>query len=103
VNDYRFDPTQTWLAVGGSTGVQIFHWANGKLTSTSTVPIPAAKGAFRVRWDAAGHLFVLNTNSDTGSTLYVLNVVNGVATPAPGSPQFIPNQTGSGLAVKPLS
>jgi Big-like domain-containing protein len=103
VNDYRFDPTQSWLAVGGSTGVQIFHWANGKLTSTSTVPIPSAKGAFRVRWDAAGHLFVLNTNSDTGSTLYVFNVVNGVATPAPGSPVFMPSLAGEGLAVKPLS
>ena len=103
VSDYRFDPTGTWLAVGGTTGVQIFHWANGKLTSTSTVPIPAANGVFRLRWDDAGHLFVVNSNTDTGTTLYVFNVVNGVATPAPDSPRFIPGVLAAGLTVKPLS
>ncbi|HKR27055.1 MAG TPA: Ig-like domain-containing protein, partial [Acidobacteriaceae bacterium] len=34
VRTYYFDPTQTWLAVAGDSGIQIFHWANGKLTSS---------------------------------------------------------------------
>jgi WD40 repeat protein len=103
VNDYRLDPTGNWLAVGGTTGVQIFHWANGKLTSTSTVPIPDLNGVFLLRWDNAGHLFVLNSNTDTGASLFVFNVVNGVATPASDSPRNIPNTLGAGLAIKPVS
>lgn len=102
VRDYYFDPTQTWLAVGGTTGIQIFHWANGKLTSTGTFDIP--NGVNQLRWDNAGHLFVISSASSTPSTsVYVFNVVNGVPTPAPGSPLPLPNQYGNGLAVKPLS
>lgn len=102
VRSYYFDPTQTWLAVGGDNGIQIFHWANGKLSSSGTFSIP--NGVNQLRWDNAGHLFVISSTSSTPSTsVYVFNVVNGVPTPAPGSPLPLPNQYGNGLAVKPLS
>jgi len=100
VNDYRFDSTQTWLAVGGATGIQLFHWANGKLTSSGTSSVP--NGVSFVRWDDAGHLFALSSKYGAPTALYVFTVVNGVLTPAPDSPVPVPGQ-GYGLAVKPLS
>lgn len=100
VQDYRFDPTQIWLAVSGASGLQIFHWANGKLTSSGTFAM--TNGTSFVRWDNAGHLFVLSSTAQA-SNLYIFNIVNGVPTPAPGSPVPFPNLEGSGLAVKPLS
>jgi hypothetical protein len=100
VNDYEFDSTQTWLAVGGTTGVQLFQWADGKLTAGATFSVP--NGVYLVRWDNAGHLFALSATYGEPTNLYVFTVSNGVLTPAAGSPVAITGQ-GYGLAVKPLS
>lgn len=103
VVDYHFDAKQKWLAVTGTTGIQIFEWKNGKLTAASTYAIP--NGARYVRWDKAGHLFVLSSNvsndNDFQATLYVFNVVKGVPTAASGSPVTLTG-IADGLAVKTL-
>lgn len=81
VNDFRFDPTGTWLAAGGDAGLQIFRYANGKLTAAGSFPFNS--GISQVQWDSAGHVYTYGQDS---GDLYVFNVVNGVPTPAPGSP-----------------
>lgn len=100
VRVYRFDPTQKYLAVGGTDGVHIFGFANGVLTAVGTFPIKG--GVASLRWDDSGHLFVIGPGIGESGTgyLYVFNMVAGVPTPAPGSPVTV--GVNGFLAVKTL-
>ncbi len=84
VLDYRFNPAQDTLAVAGTSAVTLFSFHDGVLSQTSTFPI--AGGANELGWDNAGHLFAVGGPFGQPGYLYVFNVANGVATPAPGSP-----------------
>jgi hypothetical protein len=95
VNDYQFDPTHTWLAVGGTTGIEIFAFQNGVLTPAGSYSMSG--GAYEVRWDDAGHLMTFGTNP---GDLYVFNVAKGVPTVGPGSPVSL--QPYGYLGVKPV-
>lgn len=94
--DYRFDPTGTWLAVGGDGGVQIFKFSNGVLTSSGSYT-GQNNAVTQLAWDGAGHLYTLGQDS---GLLWVYNVANGVPTPASGSPYTVPDS--SYLAVEPV-
>ncbi|HEX4039584.1 MAG TPA: hypothetical protein VHX37_16120 [Acidobacteriaceae bacterium] len=94
--DYAFDPTGTWLAVGGQGGIQIFKLANGVLTQTGSLALSG--GVSQLGWDQSGHLYTYG--QDSGS-LNVINVASGVPTQASGSPYALP--VSSYLAVQPTS
>ncbi len=89
VSDYRFNPAQDTLAVAGTSAITLFSFNNGVLSQTSTFPI--AGGVNELRWDNAGHLFAVGGPYGQPGYLYVFNVANGVATPAPGSPLAEPS------------
>ncbi len=93
--DYRFDPSGRWLAIAGSSGLEIFRYANGVLSGGTT--LISNDGPSQIVWDGAGHLFAIGQDS---GNLYVFDVVNGVATPAPGSPYTVPIY--SYLTVQPV-
>lgn len=77
----QFDPSDTYLAIPGSTGLQIFKLSNAALTSTGVVPITG--GVNQVAWDNAGNLYALNWSS---GDLYAFHVTNGVPAEVSGSP-----------------
>jgi len=94
--DYAFDPTDTWLAVGGSGGIQIFKLTNGVLAQTGSLALSG--GVSQLAWDKSGHLYTYGQDS---GDLSVITVANGVPTQASGSPYTLP--ISSYLAVQPAS
>lgn len=92
----KFDPTNTYLAIPGSTGLQIFALSNDTLTSTGTVSITG--GVNQVAWDNAGNLYALDWAS---GNLYVYHVTKGVPAAVSGSPYATGANSGTtpGLAV----
>ena len=98
VEDYRFNPAQDTLAVAGTSAVTLFSFKDGVLSQTSTFPITG--GINELGWDNAAHLFAVGGPSGQPGYLYVFNVANGVATPAPGSP--LAEASYGFLAVQPL-
>jgi hypothetical protein len=99
VNDYAFDPTGRWLAVGGASGIAIFSFQNGVLTQTGTYSISA--GVTQLAWDYAGHLIAYAAEYGEPGSLYVFNIENGAPVTAPGSPVGNLPNTGY-LGVKPF-
>lgn len=95
--DYKFDPSGRWLAIAGSSGLEIFRYNNGVLSGGTT--LISNDGPSQIAWDSAGHLFAIGQDS---GNLYVFDVnqATGAATPAPGSPTTVPLY--SYLAVQPL-
>lgn len=83
--DYKFDPLGRWFAIAGSSGLELFQYRDGVLFGGAT--LLSNDNPSQIAWDGAGHLFAIS--QDSGS-LYVFNVVNGIATPAPGSPWTVP-------------
>jgi 6-phosphogluconolactonase (cycloisomerase 2 family) len=99
VNDFAFDASGNWLAVGGSSGIAVFSFSNGVLRQTGSYSIGV--GVSQLAWDRAGHLIAYGSQYGQPGILYVFNVRNGMPAPAPGSPQNnLPY--GGYLAVKPL-
>lgn len=96
VTDYRFDPAGDTLAVAGQNGVQIYGFANGKLTAEGG-PLTTDE-IDQVKWDSTGHLYALGQQV---GKLYVFSVAKGAATAASGSPYAISSP--SNLAVIPIS
>lgn len=96
----EFDPTGTYLAVPGSTGLQIYTFSNGTLTSAGTETISG--GVQMVAWDTSGNVYALNT---TSGQLYVYHTTNGVPAAVSGSPYSVGATTSGvqGLAVAPVA
>jgi WD40 repeat protein len=84
VNAYAFDPSGTWLAVGGSTGVSLFSFRNGVLQQTASYAM--TNGAAQLDWDNSGHLIVYSSTYGEPADLYVFNAAGGKLSLAPGSP-----------------
>lgn len=98
-----FDPTGTYLALGGYVGnqtegaVQVFELqSTGKLVALDRVILlPGITSVSQVRWDNAGHLYALGVRNDEGCTanskcgLYIFNVTAQGVIAAPGSPHVV--------------
>ena len=84
---YRMSPNGKFLAVGGTSGVQIFHF-NGAKPLTKFTGLIAATDLYQMFWDNANHLYAL---SETAGKLYVFTVTSTGVTQAPGSPHTIAN------------
>jgi 6-phosphogluconolactonase (cycloisomerase 2 family) len=101
----EFDPTGTYLAVPGTTGIAFYSFSKGTLTLAGNEPLP--NGAHQIAWDKSGNLYAVDWKS---GNVYVFHLTNGVPAPASGSPFKTAASTsganGSGnisIAVAPLS
>jgi hypothetical protein len=90
VEDMVMSPSGKLLAVGGTKGLQVFHF-NGSNPVTKftglliTDPISYDDQMF---WDNANHLYVISTSA---KKLYVFTITPTSAKQAPGSPYTITN------------
>lgn len=87
VIDYKMSPNGKYLAVGGSSGLQIFHF-NGANPITPFTGLLTTSQVNEVFWDNANHLYAI---SNTAGLLYVFGGTSAGVTQAPGSPYSIPN------------
>lgn len=87
VIDYWMSPDGRFLAVGGTAGLQVFHF-NGKNPITHFTSLLTTDEADQMFWDNAHHLYVI---SRTAGKLYVFTVSWKGVTQAPGSPYSITN------------
>ncbi len=87
VYDYWMSPDGKYLAVGGSTGFQIFHF-NGANPITKFTGLLNTSPITQIFWDNSGHVYAL---SQSAAKLYVYTVTSKGVTQAPGSPHKITN------------
>jgi hypothetical protein len=85
VNHYWMSPSGKLLAVGGSTGLEVFHF-NGANPITKFTGLLTSDGIDQLWWDNVHHLYAI---SRTSQKLYVFTVTAKGATQAPGSPHKI--------------
>ena len=82
VSDYSMSPSGKFLAVGGSTGLQIFNF-NGANPITQLTGLLSNAPITQISWDNSNHVYAL---SYLTGKLFVFTVTASGATPAPGSP-----------------
>jgi WD40 repeat protein len=80
-------PSGKYLAVGGTSGLQIFHF-NGANPITRFTGLLTKNQIDQVFWDNANHLYAISRNA---GKLYVYTVTSSGAVQAPGSPHAISN------------
>src|SRR5437762_14165240 len=85
ITDYWMSPNGRFLAVGGTSGLQIFHF-NGANPITKYTGLLVSKEVDQVFWDNAHHLYAI---SRAAGKLYVFTVTSTGVTQAPGSPHAI--------------
>lgn len=100
VNILAMAPSGKLLAVGGATGLQVFHF-NGANPITHDTGVLASGYFTSVYWDNENHLYALSipTNGTKGE-LYVFTITPTGYTQAPGSPHAI--NSPSSVIVQPL-
>jgi hypothetical protein len=59
VNDYWMSPNGKYLAVGGSGGLQIFHF-NGANPITKFTGLLTSNQIIQMFWDNANHLYAIS-------------------------------------------
>lgn len=79
-------PSGQYLAVGGSSGLQFFHF-NGANAITKLTGARISTEIDQVFWDNSSHVYAI---SRTAGKLYVFTVSSTGATEAAGSPYSIP-------------
>ena len=90
----KVSPSGTLLAVGGYSGLQVFH-LNGANPITSDTGLLTTDNITAVAWDNHNHLYAITADSFATSPLtnpdklYVFTVTDTGATQAPGSPYTI--------------
>ena len=87
VTALRMSPSGKFLAVGGTLGMQIFHF-NGASPVTKYTGLITASEVDQIFWDNANHLYAI---SRSGGKLYVFTVTSTGVLQAPGSPHFLTN------------
>jgi len=85
VNDMKISPAGDLLAVGGTGGLQIFHF-NGANPPTAYTAALTTDPINQMFWDQFGHLYAI---SQTAGKLHVFSVTSSAAQEAPGSPYSI--------------
>ncbi len=94
VSNLNMSPSGKVLAVGGSLGLQLFHYNGAKPITPYTGLIGI--GQFdQFRWDNSNHLYAINAS--TGH-LHIFTITPTSVTEAPGSPYTIPGGGGYGGA-----
>ena len=78
-------PSGKYLAVGGTSGLQLFHF-NGANPITKFTGLITTDPINQLFWDNSNHLYALSQNS---GKLFVFTVTSSGAKEAPGSPYSI--------------
>jgi hypothetical protein len=95
VTDLKMAPSGKLLAVGGTAGLQVFHF-NGSSPITHDTGLLTKSQVDQFFWDKANHLYAI---SRAAGKLYVFTVTPTSATQAPGSPYTISGP--QNIAVQP--
>ena len=95
VTDIKMAPSGKLLAVGGTAGLQVFHF-NGASPITHDTGLLTNKQVDQFFWDNANHLYAI---SQSAGKLFVFTVTPTSATQAPGSPYTIAHP--QNIAVQP--
>ena len=92
VNDYWMSPDGKYLAVGGTSGLEIFHF-NGANPITKFSGLLTNSPISQIFWDNSGHVYALSQiyNTPSKSKLFVYTVTSQGVNQAPGSPHTITN------------
>jgi hypothetical protein len=92
VIDYWMSPDGKYLAVGGSSGLEIFHF-NGANPITKFSGLLTNSRIGQIFWDNSGHVYALSVTATRPSKgkLFVYTVTSKGVTQAPGSPHTITN------------
>ncbi|HKU25073.1 MAG TPA: hypothetical protein VJQ54_06345 [Candidatus Sulfotelmatobacter sp.] len=85
VSSYRMSPSGRLLAVGGSSGLEVFHF-NGTNPITKYTGRLTTSAIDQVFWDNSNHLYAI---SRSAGKLYLFTVTPTSVTQAPGSPHSI--------------
>lgn len=96
ISSISLSPSGTLLAVGGSTGIQIFNfYGAAPITPNSSIfTVPPTNGGaqWAFAWDHHEHLYALEIEVDLSKNkLYVFTVTSKSFVQAPGSPYTIPD------------
>lgn len=97
VGDFRMSPSGKLLAVGGTAGLQIFHF-NGANPITHYTGLIAKNQIDQIFWDNDNHLYAI---SRSANKVFVFTVTPTSVSRAPGSPYTITNL--QNIAVLPKS
>ena len=87
VADFRMSPSGKLLAVGGTAGLQIFHF-NGANPITHYTGLIAKNQIDQIFWDNDNHLYAI---SRSANKVFVFTVTPTSVSRAPGSPYTITN------------
>jgi hypothetical protein len=82
VNDLNMAPSGKLLAVGGTAGLQVFHF-NGSQPVTHYTGLLTTAGVDQMFWDKANHLYAI---SRSAGKLFVFTITPTSFKQAPGSP-----------------
>jgi hypothetical protein len=82
VTDIRISPAGKFLAIAGTTGLQVFHF-NGANPITHFTGLLTSDQVDHVFWDSSNHLYAISTSA---GKLFVYTVSPTAVTQAPGSP-----------------
>jgi hypothetical protein len=85
VIDYWMSPSGKYLAVGGTNGLQVFHF-NGANPITRFTGLLTKNEIDQLFWDNSNHLYAISRKA---GKLYVYTVTSTGAAQAPGSPHNI--------------
>lgn len=85
IEDYWMAPSGKLLAVGGASGLQVFHF-NGANPITHYTGLLTTTEVDQMFWDNANHLYAI---SRSAQKLYVFTVTPTSVSQAPGSPYTI--------------
>lgn len=93
-------PSGTLLAVGGQSGLQVFHFNGAAPLTQLTGTVLSGVDVDQVKWDKDNHLYALSYGQNL---LYVFNVTPTSFSEASGSPYHLPGNAygDTGLVVVP--
>jgi hypothetical protein len=95
--DINMSPSGKLLAVGGSKGLQVFHF-NGASPLTHFTGLLTSEDIEQVGWDNSNHLYALSV---THGKLFVFTVTPSSVSQAPGSPYTVHRPWGFIIQPKP--
>jgi len=100
-NDLKMSPSGKLLAVGGTGGLQVFHF-NGSEPATHYTPLLTTDTISLMFWDNCNHLYAITQSGaqPAPGKLYVFTITPTGYTQAPGSPYTIFQPVS--LTVQPL-
>jgi hypothetical protein len=84
--DYWMSPSGKFLAVGGTSGLQIFHFNGANPITKFSGLLLSGTEVDQLFWDNASHLYAISRKA---GKLYVFTVTSNGVTQAPGSPHSI--------------